>query len=492
MGHLRKTDRPEILRLFRVIPSVAPTAPPRFFSFRHLRPEWCVVGVFIAATALGVASGDASIGPINVEVHYQLASAFCAGWIAALAGVFGTLLLRSFPSPARHRWIGGWLAFTTLAALALFLTVRPPQAIPITRLLEASALCVNVTTALLTLFLTVAGLVPLRAAWTAALSVGLLWGPLVTFLAGSGVWMLIIIARSPQVWDPVLLRMDLSLGFSPSEAIFAWGYGLRWVELVSTYGYPLLGAFIAAVAARLHLTGATAHARRFLAATYYAGVLGLVCYALVPAIGPINAFPSFFASLPMTPAQLELATATRDLALHGPERIAGGAVIARNVMPSLHVAFTLITLAAAWSWRRKFFWCCLPVGIVQIATTLTICVHYVVDLFAAVPFAALCWWLADRGVRATQHVGDKPLPALALGGEALVAGNRALWVALAAATVALVVWGCLAPLPPGVAWALSGLVVGAPAWASLRVNRQVFCCDVATSASNSTPRTTVN
>ncbi len=454
-----------------MIPSVAPAAPPRFFSFRRLRPEWCAAGVFTAATALGVATGRAHIDPINVEVYYQLASAFCAGWIAALAGVFGTLLLRSFPAPARRRWMGGWLAFTTLAALALFLTVHPPQAIPITRLLEASALCVSVTTVLLTLFLTVAGLLPLRAASAAARAVGSLWGPLLTFLAGSGVWMLVIIARSPQVWDPVLLRMDLSLGFSPSEAIFAWEFDLRWVELVSTYGYPLLGAFIAGVAARLHLAGATAHARRFLAAAFYAGVLGLVCYALVPAIGPIHAFPNLFTSPAVSPAQRDLAIAARDLALRGPDRLAGGAVLARNVMPSLHVTFALVTLAAAWSWRRKFFWCCLPVGVVQIATALTMCVHYVVDLFAAAPFAALCWWLADRGVRRAPAKNDEPLPALAATGPMLRTHTLWFFVSLGLALGGFLLWARFAPLPPWLAWPLAALCVGGPAWTSLRLNR---------------------
>ena len=66
----------------------------------------------------------------------------------------------------------------------------------------------------------------------------------------------------------------------------------------------------------------------------------------------------------------------------------------RDCAPSLHTAWALIALIAAWFRGRRFFLLVLPLGVMSIVTTLTLCKHYATDLVIAVPFALFCWWLA--------------------------------------------------------------------------------------------------
>ncbi|MCR6654460.1 MAG: phosphatase PAP2 family protein [Opitutus sp.] len=131
----------------------------------------------------------------------------------------------------------------------------------------------------------------------------------------------------------------------------------------------------------------------------------------------------------------------------------------RNAMPSLHTAFSLVALTAAWKWRRRFFWACLPLGFLQIATTLTLAYHYAVDIIAAVPLSAFCWWLADRGIRLTPRPNEEPLPA--------AASSRWLPICLLVSVGTLLAWAALAPIPPWIAWPLATLAVVAPCYPTL-------------------------
>lgn len=396
--------------------------------------------------------------PLRLEVYFQLASAFTTGIAAALFFVLGERLLAALGPVARARGRFLWRVVAAALALTIFLTIRPPRATPLTRLLESSALSLACTVALLAFFLPAAGLLPARVLRRVAGEVLGRWFPLLAYLVAVSPLMSATLAHTPLVLDPVLLRMDLSLGFSPSEAIFAWEFDREWVRLVSVWGYPLLGLFIATVGAALHLASEVEQCRRYLLAVTLVASGGLVSYQLAPAVGPLHAFPALFERPARTPALAARAAALRAAIVAGPDRVVGSPAHPRNVMPSLHTAFTLVALAAAWQWRRGFFWLCLPVGAVQICTALSLCVHYAVDVIAAVPFAAACWVLADWLIRRSPLAGESPLPPHGGG------GLRALLVSLAVACVALLGWAHCGKLSPWLAWPLVGLIVSVPGW----------------------------
>jgi membrane-associated phospholipid phosphatase len=435
---------------------------PRPRPFHLPRPEWCLAALLLAAAIFVRFVVRPPAASLRFELYYQLASAFTSGVAVSLLIVLGERLLAPLErvTRSRGRWI--WRLATAGLALAIFLTIRPPRATPLTRLLESTALSLGCTVVLLALFLPVSGLLRARDLTRAVTEVLGRWLPLLAYLVAAGPLMAATLVSTPHVLDPVLMRMDLSLGFSPSETIFAWEYDLAWVRILSTWGYPLLGLFFAAVAATLHLAGAAAQCRRCLLALTLVATFGLACYQLAPAVGPLHAFPALFQHPADTPALSARAADIRRAIVAGPDRIPGSLAHPRNVMPSLHTAFTLVALAAAWSWRRRFFWLCLPVGLVQIFTALTLCVHYAVDVIAAVPFAAACWTLADRLIRRSPLSEESPLPPLA------AHRPRAFLLSVVAALAALLLWAKFAPLAPALAWPLVALIVSAPAWLVLR------------------------
>lgn len=429
---------------------------------RHLpRPEWCLAALLLSAALFVRLVLRPPSAPLSFELYYQLASAFTAGLAGSLLLVLGEQLLAALAPATRTRARLLWRLATAALALAIFLTVRPPRATPLTRLLESTALGLACTVALLALFLPVSGLLRTRNLGRTVSAVLGRWLPLLAYLVAAGPLMSATLVATPFVLDPVLLRMDLSLGFNPSEAIFAWEYDLAWVRFVSIWGYPLLGLFLGAIVATLHLAGTAAHCRRCLLALTLVATGGLICYHLFPAVGPLHAFPSLFEKPAATPALAARATGIRHSIVTGPDRIAGSLSHPRNVMPSLHTAFTLVALAAAWSWRRHVFWLCLPVGLVQIFTALTLCVHYAVDIIAAVPFALASWTLADRLIRRSPLPTEIPL-------APSPSHTPALAISLVVSLLALLLWAQLAPLPPTVAWPLVLLITAFPAYLTLR------------------------
>jgi membrane-associated phospholipid phosphatase len=431
---------------------------------RLLRPEWGLAALLLGAALIVHLVIRPPSAPLSFELYYQLASAFTSGVAVSFLIVLGERILAALDPATRPvgRWV--WRLATAALALTVFLTIHPPRATPLTRFLESTALSLAGTVALLALFLPASGLTRARDLYHACTEVLGRWFPLLAYLVAAGPLMSATLISTPFVLDPVLLRMDLSLGFSPSETIFAWEYDLDWVRILSQWGYPLLAVFLTGVTATLHLAGATAHCRRSILALTLVASGGLLCYQLAPAIGPLHAFSGLFQTPANTPALAAHAGELRAAIVTGPDRIPGSLAHPRNVMPSLHTAFTLVTLAAAWSWRRRFFWICLPVGAVQIFTALTLCVHYAVDILAAVPFAAACWALGDWLIRRSPLAGDEPLTTLA------DYCPRAFLLSLLVALAALLLWGHFAPLSPVIAWPLVALIAGVPAWLGIKLH----------------------
>ncbi len=101
--------------------------------------------------------------------------------------------------------------------------------------------------------------------------------------------------------------------------------------------------------------------------------LGLVGYAIVPAVGPRAYWPTF---------------PTPSVALGTIDEF-------RNAMPSVHFAVTLLAAAGVWTVPRTAG---IAFVVVTGLATLGFGQHYVIDLVVAVPFAAAVWTAVNRRV----------------------------------------------------------------------------------------------
>lgn len=192
--------------------------------------------------------------------------------------------------------------------------------------------------------------------------------------------------------------------------------------------------------------------RRFLLAVILAGALSWVGYWLLPGVGPVTAFPGLFSG-PLAERQAALTAA---LAQSAP--MTQPPTFPRDCAPSLHTAWALLALLAAWPQGRRFFLLILPLGVMSIVTTLTLCKHYAADLVIAVPFALLCWCLAGL------FTPRSPEPAL----------RRRLSIFLLAEAGALGAiwwWASWAPISPWLALPLVGLCIALPLRTALRLNQ---------------------
>ncbi|HEX5385066.1 MAG TPA: phosphatase PAP2 family protein [Gemmatimonadales bacterium] len=189
---------------------------------------------------------------------------------------------------------------------------------------------------------------------------------LVAFLAG-------LMPRSGPTFDWRLMRLDRGLGFAPSYLVARRLLAVPIASSLMRALYHALGFEMAVVySAAQHQVLAQRAWRRVLAAVLAIAVIGPVLYLLCPATGPLYAFAGFPWAEP---------DATRAAATAVPPDAA------RNAMPSLHLAWTLVIYrgvsgSARWLRAVTLLW----LGGTVVAT-LGLGEHYAADLVAAVPFA---------------------------------------------------------------------------------------------------------
>lgn len=440
------------------------------------RPDLWIASLSLIIAAVLIGTGTVLFeSPLRTMYDY-LADSFVAGFITVVVAIFIEQLLRAAPLRPRRALRFVYLGSIACATVGLLATYSRGSA----AILQALVLTVLALGGLLVVLLIATGFVRWRDLGRAAGDLANHWGPVYLYILGSGYLLTAIYKDNPAVIDPILLRMDLSLGFNAAEIIGPWVAETTWVRMVTLYGYPLLGFFVAAVAGCLYLAGATAALRRCLLAVLLVSLLGNICYWCAPAISPIYAYPELVSGPGKLPGGQTKLDALRAAIVAGPDRAVLRTDLPRNAMPSLHTAFSLTVLIAAWGFRRRLFWWWLPLGFVQIATTLTHSVHYVVDLIAAVPLVMLCWALAEAGVRRFPPAGAAPLPPLAATGRTLKHRAFALGLSLVAALVALILWGRSAPISPWLAWPLSLVIIGLPVWT---------CACLFTPSANAAPAT---
>jgi hypothetical protein len=162
--------------------------------------------------------------------------------------------------------------------------------------------------------------------------------------------------RTPLVYDGALARLDGAAGhalIAASVRALRASTALRGLaKWVYDWNLPIALLFAAAMLRR----------ERLAIALGAAGVLGLACYLIVPAVGPREAPTDY-----------------------------------RNAMPSVHFAVTLIAAIAS---RGRARWLAVAFVVLTAIATLGFGEHYVIDLAVAVPFALAIWLGANGRPRA--------------------------------------------------------------------------------------------
>lgn len=422
------------------------------------RPDlW--IGFVTLAIVIPVYSGTSlSFRTLDRVLLSHLTDTFGVGVISVAVAVFVQLLLRTAPAGVARTLRLGWLGLVVVTTLGLLFSFANPTRTSTNWILQSLVLAVLGWSLVLTVLLFACGLVRGRDLLAAARELGRHWGGIIFYLATAGYLLTIIRAFSPEVFDPLLLKMDASLGPVFVSTIKRWTDAQPVARFLSDYAYPMLGFFIAAVGARLHLAGEFTPLRRYLTAVVFVGFLGPVFYWALPAVGPVFAYPELFSQAAPPPDGMAHV-------LTGPSTTGFRMNVMRNVFPSLHTTFTLVALAALWPRRRELLlW--LPLAASQIITTLTLGVHYVIDLIAAVPLAVLAWSLAEVATRRFPPTGAPPLLPL----PDQERRTRHLAATLAASVVALTAWALAAPISPLLAWPLT-LVILSPGVAAIRLFR---------------------
>lgn len=177
--------------------------------------------------------------------------------------------------------------------------------------------------------------------------------PVVPLLAGDANS---LIARiTPITYDTEFLGLDHGI----STAIYMWALKRTWRVIAA---YAIYVALPAAVALGIRFTLGRARVQ-LLWALCIAPVLAVLCFVIIPAVGPAHV---------------------------------GQPNAWRNCMPSLHLtwAFLLWLNASPRWWKVSSFLFVL----LTVFATLATGEHYWIDLAVAIPFSYLVQWLSDPGV----------------------------------------------------------------------------------------------
>jgi len=390
-----------------------------------------VVGLLLAA--LGVIPAPDALALLGASLR----NPYYTGPALVLLIVWGESILRLRPGGKRGGLRGVWLVGIILVS-GYFFRVLPETFTDqwISQLYLAAALGASVVTPALALYLLSGGLLSLREFTRATARWVGVFGPFLVFILGAGFGTALIARVSPEVDDPRLLRMDESLGFHAAPFFGSFDYVGTWLWDGQFVLYAGIGVLVMTVAGRLFLRDECVALRRFLLSIILSGLLGWLGYWMVPAVGPTTAYPELFAG---PPASREAAL---QQALADTTPMTQPAEFPRDCAPSMHTTWALLALLAAFPQGRRFFLLMLPLGVMSVVTTLTLCKHYTADLVLAVPFVIFCWSLADLLTR--------PMSLELRGGKLRLAGGVS--VAFGLCLVGWWIWGQRAPLPPILVW----------------------------------------
>ena len=193
----------------------------------------------------------------------------------------------------------------------------------------------------------------------------------------------------PQTFDLYIYSFEASLGAQLSFLLGQTFTRFPWWRLANIVFYVAVPVpMVMAYAGQLKARGKAA--LPVFLAILIAGPLGILCFNLFPAGGPINMLRASFPRSPLTMAQ-----AARLLV--EPIRVGGW----RNAIPSLHMTWVLL---AWWNAPGLARWRRILIGVFVVFTitsTMGTGEHWFVDLVVAFPFALMIQALAryDVGLR---------------------------------------------------------------------------------------------
>jgi PAP2 superfamily protein len=210
-------------------------------------------------------------------------------------------------------------------------------------------------------------------------------------------WLLPVLALSHELLAPLVNALTPVLKDAPLAALEVRLLGARasvvlgaWVPpwltellMLCYYGHFLWPLVLGAL---LYFSGRSEAFDEYLLALGLLFAFTYFGYALVPAIGPryflFDAFPRPLEGVWLTPVL--------DSMMREPP-------FAKDCFPSGHTGTTLVVLAYAWRFERRFFRVMLLPGVGLILATLVGRFHYTTDLLCAVPLVlvvlglARCW-----------------------------------------------------------------------------------------------------
>ncbi len=190
----------------------------------------------------------------------------------------------------------------------------------------------------------------------------------------------------PKTFDLFLYSFDCSLHIQPSFFLGQIFFVLPWLRtfcLIIYIALPLPLALVYAAQLRRKKEAALPVMLAFLAT----GPLGVLCYNLLPACGPVHLFGAGFPWHPLSTA----AVMRMDLV---PAIMPG----ARNAIPSLHMSWVLLVWWNSKSLSRWIRTIALGFVVFTAMATLGIGEHYLIDLVVAFPFSLLVQALCSYSV----------------------------------------------------------------------------------------------
>jgi hypothetical protein len=241
----------------------------------------------------------------------------------------------------------------------------------------------------------------------------------------------------PKTLDLYLLAFDSSMRVQIAFWVGQFYARNAWFHIISLIAYVALAIPIAVVYAG-RLIRYKDRAFGSMLAFLIAGPLGIICYNIFPACGPHSLFGMNFPFHPLSMSDLPR-LAMESVPILG----------ARNAIPSLHLAWTLL----AWWYSKGLSWFERSIALIFLA--LTACAtlgtgeHWFIDLVVAFPFALMIQGICAYRVPWKDETRISAI-ALGLGGTlgwfaVLRYATKMFWTspvvpwALVAATIALVV-----------------------------------------------------
>ena len=210
-------------------------APLRLLRVVSQRPDLWTSFLSLASAVPVYWLTPLSASSVDYVIFDRLAHSFAAATFIWALFVFVRLLLRRARPEAARALRLGWLGLMPPTALGLLFAYPPPSSLSTSWVLQAILLASLAWGLLLAALLPALGLLRWNDLGGAARDILRDWSGVLLYLFVGGYLLGIVRVYSPQVYDPLLFKMDASLGWRGVEAIAAWNLEHPLARLVTRY-----------------------------------------------------------------------------------------------------------------------------------------------------------------------------------------------------------------------------------------------------------------